>query len=325
MSETMSALVKPEPGDADLELREVPIPEIGPEEVRIRIAACGICGSDLHMRDGTHPCDPPVVLGHEFAGTVDAVGADVDEFAVGDRVGYRRSWNPFPGVDADGGFAAYMRAPASALWTLPDDIGFAEATQFETVKGPMTWVHETAALEPGERVVVSGPGPIGLLVANVARMAGASSVVVLGTEADEAVRLPAALEMGADEALVFGDEALSRIAADPPAVWFEASGAAPAVEAAVDHVAPGGRVICNALGNGPWDVDMRRVAYESIDIRGRWGGDSDTLPDAVDAMRAGDLRVDRVVSHTLPLSEWERAFEMLERKEGIKILLDPSQ
>lgn len=321
----MRALVKPAPGATELELRDVPVPEVGVDEVRIRIAACGICGSDLHIRDGTHPCDPPVVLGHEFAGTVDAVGAAVDRFEVGDRVGYRRSWNPFPGVDADGAFAPYMLAPASGIWPLPDDVRFEEATQFETIKGPMTWVRETAALEAGERVVVSGPGPIGLLVCNVAKMEGASSVVVLGTEADESVRLPAALEMGADEALTFGDEALSRIAADPPAVWFEASGAAPAIEAAVDHVAPGGRVVCNALGNGPWDVDMRRVAYESIDIRGRWGGNSDTLPDAVDAIRAGDLHVDRIVTHTLPLSEWERAFERLESGDGIKILLDPSR
>lgn len=324
MTETMPALTKTASGDGNLELRDVPVPDVGPAAVRIEVAVCGICGSDLHIRAGTHPCDPPVVLGHEFSGVVDAVGADVDDFEVGDRVGYRRPWNPFPGVGADGGFAPYMIAPAENLWGLPDDVSFAEATQFETVIGPMTWVRETAALQPGERVVVSGPGPIGILVANIAKMEGASTVTVLGTEADEPLRLPTALDVGADETLVFGDETLEAIDENPPDVWFETSGAPPAIEAAVDHVAPGGRVICNAIGDGPWNVDMRRVAYHSIQIRGRWGGDSDTLPSAVEAIQNGELHVDDVITHTLPLADWERAFELLTEKQGIKVLLDPS-
>ncbi|MCT9098046.1 zinc-binding dehydrogenase [Haloarchaeobius sp. HME9146] len=321
----MKALVKTEAGEGALELRDVPIPDIGPDDIRIEVAVCGICGSDLHIEAGTHPCDPPVVLGHEFSGIVDAVGENVDTFDVGDRVGYRRPWNPFPGVGADGGFARYVRAPAANVWRLPDDISFAEATQYETVIGPMTWVRETAGLETGERVVVSGPGPIGLLVANIAKMDGASSVVVLGTDADVDVRLATAETMGADETFVFGEEALAAIEAEPPTVWFDTSGAPPAIEAAVDHVAPGGRVVCNALGDGPWNIDMRRVAYHSIQIRGRWGGDSDTLPAAVEAIQAGDLHVSDIITDTLPLTEWETAFERLREKRDIKLLLDPSR
>lgn len=324
MSQSMTALCKMAEGAGELELREIPVPEPAPDEVRIEIAACGICGSDLHIRDGTHPCEPPVVLGHEFSGVVDAIGENVDEFEVGDRIGYRRPWNPFPGVGADGGFAPYMCAPAANLWEIPGDVTFEEATQFETINGPMTWVRQTAELQAGEDVVVSGPGPIGLLVANVARMDDAGDILVLGAGDDADVRLPMALEVGADEALVFGDDALERIDENPPDVWFESSGAAPAIEAAVEHVKPGGRVICNAIGEGPWDVNMRRVAYDSIQIRGRWGGDSDTIPAAVEAIQAGDLKMSDVITHTYPLSEWEDAFELLENKQGIKVLLDPS-
>jgi threonine dehydrogenase-like Zn-dependent dehydrogenase len=155
-------------------------------------------------------------------------------------------------------------------------------------------------------------------------MEGAGEILVLGTDADTEVRLPAALEMGADEALVFDDDVLARIDENPPDVWFESSGAAPAIEAAVDGVVAGGRVICNAIGDGPWDVNMRRVAYDSIQIRGRWGGDSDTIPAAVEAIQNDQLHVSEIITHTLPLTEWERAFELLEDKQGIKILLDPS-
>jgi L-iditol 2-dehydrogenase len=215
----METLVKT--SAAPLEFQDRPRPEIGPADVRIEVELCGICGSDLHIESGTHPCDPPVIVGHEFSGTVEARDDDVTDFEVGDRIGFRHSWNPFPGVNADGGFAEYMRAPAGKIRTIPEALSFAEATFFEPVRVPMTMVRETAEMDPGERVVVSGPGPMGLLTTNVARMDGADHITVLGTESDEDIRLPTAADLGADETAVFGDEALSAIEANPPSVWFE--------------------------------------------------------------------------------------------------------
>jgi len=323
MTRTMTALVKTDSGPGSLELRDEPVPEIGDDDVLMEVAYCGICGSDVHIEDGTHPVDPPVVIGHEFSGTVAHVGRNVTEFEAGDPVGFRRGWHPFPGVGSDGGFAEYLRAPADSLWELPEGISLEEATQFETVTTPMTLVRDEAEMEPGERAVVSGPGPIGLLVTNVARMDGASSITVLGTENDADVRLPAAAEMGADETLVFGDDALAAIDEDPPSVWFETSGAAPAIEAAVDHVAPGGRVVCSGLGEGPYDVDMHRVAYRNIDILGRWGGDDGYVEPAAAAMRSGDLMVSRIVTDVAPLTDWQDGFELARSQRGIKVLLEP--
>lgn len=318
----MDALVKTVAGP--LELQSIQKPEPGPADVLIEIAYCGICGSDLHIQSGTHPSDPPVVVGHEFSGTVAAVGGDVTEFAVGDRVGFRHSWHPFPGVDGDGGFAEYMLAPADSIWEIPEAITLQEATQFETIRVPMTAVRKKAELEAGERVVVSGPGPIGLLVTAVAHMDGGSPITVLGTEADTTLRLPTAERLGADETRVFGDDVLDEISENPPSVWFETSGAPPAIEAAVNHVAPGGRVIVTGLGGGPWNVNMKRVAYKNIEIRGQWGGSDATLEPAVEAMIAGDLNVSEIISDTFPLAEWEAAFEKARSQDGMKILLDPS-
>lgn len=321
----MQALVKTADGEGNIERKQVPVPGVGPEEVLIEVAFCGICGSDLHIETGAHPVDPPVVLGHEFSGTVAGVGEEVTAFSPGDAVGFHGSWHPFPGVDGDGAFAEYIRAPAASIWNIPQGIDLKEATQFETVRTPMTMVRDTVQLEAGERAVVSGPGPIGLLGTNIAKMEGASAVVVLGTESDSAVRLPAARRLGADDVFVFGDDALASLAEDPPSVWFETSGAAPAIEAAVDHVAPGGRVACTGLGDGPWNIDMRRVAYENIRVLGQWGGKDGYIEPAAEAIQSGQLNVAEIITDTVPLSEWQDGFEKARSQSGIKVLLDPSR
>ncbi len=319
----MDALVKTAPGNGNVELQQRERPTIGETEVLLEIAYCGICGSDLHIFDGVHDCTPPVTLGHEFSGTVIEAGDEVSTLHVGDRAGFRRTWSPFPGVDADGGFARYMKAPAEHLWAVPDALSFEEATQFESVRPPMTIVRDMADLQAGEKVVVTGPGPIGLLVTNVASMDGAGHITVLGTDADATTRLPAALELGADKTATFCDTALTSIEDHPPDVWFETSGAAPAIEAAADYVASGGRIVVSGMGSGPYNLDMRRVARRNITIRGRWGGKNEYVEPAADAMIAGDLNVSTIISDILPLADWETGFELARSAQGIKVLLEP--
>jgi threonine dehydrogenase-like Zn-dependent dehydrogenase len=189
---------------------------------------------------------------------------------------------------------------------------------------PFTLVRDVAEMAAGERVVVSGPGTIGLLTAAVAAFDDAEEVLVLGTEEDTAVRLPKAEAMGATETMVFGDEALAAIDADPPSVWFETSGAPPAIEAAVDHVAGNGRVVVSGLGDGPWDVDMRRVAYENLSILGQWGGNDKYVEPAADAMLSGDIDVAEIITDVVPLTEWRDGFDRARTQAGIKVLIDPS-
>jgi len=321
----MRALVKTAPGDGHLELRDVPIPEIGDDDVLMKVTYCGICGSDLHMETGIHICYPPVILGHEYTGVVARVGKNVKQFKEGDPVSYHRGPNPFPGVRADGGFAEYMRLPAASLWRTPEGVSPQEATQFETVIVPFALVRDMMRLRPGERVVVTGPGPVGLLTTNIARIDGASHITMLGGPGDEKVRLPKSLEVGADEALPFSPEALAQISGDrSPSCWFETSGAAPAIQAAVECVARKGRIVVSGLGHGPWNLNMARVAYDSIQILGRWGGEHKYIEESAELMRSGQFKVGALISAVMPLTEWREAFAMLRRQEAIKILLDPS-
>ena len=320
----MKALVKTAPGPGGLELQDIPVPTIGDDDLLLKVSYCGVCGSDLHIEDGIHPCDPPVVIGHEFSGVVAGRGGNVRGFEEGDPVAFKRGWSPYPGVGSDGGFAEYMRAPANCMWKTPEAISQEEASQFETVCTPMGFVRDVVAVRPGERVVVSGPGMIGLLAVNVAKIDGASHVVSLGAAGDDAVRLPKAEEMGADETFLFGDAALARLGALAPQCWVEASGAAAAIETAVECVAPGGRICIGGLGRGPWCVNMARVAMKSLRIQGAWGGPLKYIPEAVDLIRSGRLKMSATLS-VMPLTQWREAFAILRRKEAVKILLDPSR
>lgn len=324
MKQTMKALVKYAPGSGNLELQDILIPEVGDDDILIKVSYCGICGSDLHIERGIHPCDPPVAIGHEFSGVVTKVGRNVTKFREDDRAGFSKGWVPYPGVSANGGFAEYLRAPADCMCKIPEGISQEVATQFETIMTPAGLVRDVARLQSGERVVVSGPGQIGLLVTNLARIDGASHITMIGAPGDAELRLPKALEMGADEAVVYGKEVYDKIKADPPSVWFEASGAAAAIQDAAEYVATRGRIVCSGLGDGPWNINMQRVVYKSISILGKWGGNQPYLSEGIERMLSGELKMAATITDIMPLTKWEEAFEKARRKEGIKILLDPS-
>ena len=317
----MKALRKTAPGAGNMELQEVPIPQIGSEDLLLRVSFCGLCGSDLHIEDGIHPCDPPVTIGHEFSGVVEDVGRDVTGFACGDAVAFRQGWSPYPGVRSDGGFAEFMRAPAACMWKTPAGVSQESASQLETIITPMRLVRDEAAVEPNDRVVVSGVGAIGLMTIALARLAGAQ-VVSLGTRGDEPIRFPLARSMGADETLLFGEEALDHLHAWKPTLWIDASGAAAAIEAAVSHIAPRGMVVIAGMGRGPWNVDLGRLTLDNIRMRGVWGGNQEYIPEAAKLMARGDLDISPLFT-IMPLANWRKAFDALRKQEVVKVLFDP--
>ena len=202
-----------------LQVEEAPRPEVGADELLIAVAACGICGSDVHGYDGsTGRRIPPIVMGHEAAGTVAAVGAAVRDFAVGDRVTFDSTVfcgecayckkgevnlcdrREVIGVSCAefrraGAFAEYLAVPARVAYKLPDELGFAEAAMLEAVSVALHGV-AVSAMRGGETVLVIGAGMIGLLLLQAARAAGAARVYVSDVDA---TRLELAKEMGATE------------------------------------------------------------------------------------------------------------------------------
>ena len=199
-----AAVVNFSPAHGSVQLREVSPPAIGPDDVLLEVANVGVCGSDLHQWTGDHswPVNYPVVLGHEFAGTIAAVGADVAGWREGDRVvsetaaiispdnpmTRRGLYNLDPtrkgfGYGVNGAMTRFVRVPARCLHTVPENLSFEEACLTEPCCVAFNSLVGNSHIKPGDRVIVIGPGTIGILCAAVARLCGAE-VAVLGLEAD---------------------------------------------------------------------------------------------------------------------------------------------
>lgn len=262
----MQAFVKRSHEPWDGAIQAVATPTLGPGDVRVAVAACGICGSDLHaLRSdpGFEWTAPPVVMGYELAGTVTEVAAGVERFTVGApvvamsmqaclrcavcRAGttQRCADRVIVGLSYDGGLADEVVVPAAHLIPVPEALDLQHAATIEPLSVAVRAVLSEALVAPRDRVVVSGPDPIGLLCARLAQHAGVV-VCVLGAAADRSRRLPVADGWGMRTAVV-GGPAPEAVLGGEPDVWIEASGAIPAVEAALGTVRRGGTVRLVAL------------------------------------------------------------------------------
>lgn len=265
MSQTMMrAFTKRSSTPRDAAVMDRPRPEPGAGEALVRVAACGICGSDLHAYNGDPGYEwvsPPVTFGHEMAGEVVAVGPGTEGVQVGDRVvvvsiqGCLRcdlcmGGNPqiceakqIIGLHYDGGLAEYVTVAATRLVAVPDGLDLVHASLAEPLSVAVHTVRERTPIRPGDRVVVTGPGPIGLCCAKLAQLAG-GDVLLLGTDADTATRLPLAEQLGLRTGNVShadaAELAAEAFAGAKPSTWIEASGAVPALTQALHGLRPGG-------------------------------------------------------------------------------------
>src|SRR5919109_2079194 len=253
-----------EPGA--VELREIAVPEIGDHEVLLEVGAVSVCGSDVHQSRNTHswPVNVPVVLGHEFGGTVTQVGRDVRGFREGDRVVSETAayicgecpmcrtgrYNLCPsrkgfGYGVDGAMAKYVRVPARCLHRIPDSLPFDIACLAEPHAVAYQAMCINSIIRPGDVVVVLGPGPIGLLCARMAALAGANPLIVAGLTADRP-RLETARRLGATHIVDVKNENLedivrscSPLGAD---LVCDASGSSRTLPIALQLVRPDGQV-----------------------------------------------------------------------------------
>lgn len=341
----MRALVKPEPGRGPLRLDDVPDPRPGPGEVRIRVAATGICGTDLHIRDGEYPSSPPVVLGHEFSGIVDEVGAGVTGRRPGDRVVaqpqaltcgrcrhcQRGELNLCPdrrsiGSGIDGAFAASVVVPARVTHVLPEAIDLVHAALMEPVAVAVRAVLEQGEVARGERVLVTGPGPIGILCAQVARGAGAE-VLLVGLPED-AARLKLAGSLGLATLTLPRAEAPAAVTAalgGEADRALECSGAAAGIDLCLGSLRAQGTLVQVGLGGAPRAIGIDRLVIRELRLVGTFAHTTASWQRALPLAAGGTLALAPLISHRLPLSRWEEGFGLLDRRQGLKIVLIPDQ
>jgi L-iditol 2-dehydrogenase len=331
-----------------LELTDLPVPEPAPDEVLVRVAACGICGSDVHGYDGSSGRRiPPIVMGHEAAGTVAALGKDVKDLSEGDRVTFdstvycgkcsncRRGdvnlcdHRQVLGVSCGdyrraGAFAEFVVVPARITYRLPESLSFAEAAMLEAVA---VAIHAVSLVPIGQdsSALVLGAGTIGLLVQQALRAAGCSRVYVADVDA---TRLKLSQELGATATLTSGPELLQRILqltnGTGVDVAVEAVGRNETVTAAIDGVRKGGSVVLVGNISPEVTLPLQKVVTRQIRLQGSCASAGE-YPRAIELMSSGAIRVKLLISAIAPLDEGPQWFERLYAREPnlMKVVLAP--
>ncbi len=332
-----------------LEIADLPLPEIGPGEVLVRVEACGICGSDVHGYDGSSGRRiPPLVMGHEAAGTVAATATDVRGFAKGDRVTFdstvycgacaycgRGEFNlcdhrQVIGVSCGeyrryGAFAEYVVVPRRILYRLPERISFAEAAMLEATSVALHAVRVSEAAG-SETALVVGAGMIGLLTLQAARAAGFAHVFIADVDA---TRLILARQVGADAALhCSGAELVAQVmkltGGQGVDCAFEAVGINETVNASIDSVRKGGAV--TLIGNISPEVTLplQKVVTRQLRLQGSCAS-SGEYPQAIELIANGKIQVSPLITAVAPLEEGPRWFDRLHAQEPnlMKVILTP--
>src|SRR5574341_2343916 len=302
-----------------VELREVPIPAFGDEDVLLSVGAVSVCGSDVHQAYGTAswPVNVPVTLGHEFGGTVAALGRGVRGVKEGDRVvsetaavicgacGMCRSgrYNLCPtrrgfGYGVDGAMAQYVRVPARCLHHVPAALPFDLACLAEPHAVAYNAMCVNATIRPGDLVVVLGPGPIGLLCARMAALAGAHPLVVAGLGGD-AARLQAARALGATHTVNVQTEdlttvvrSLNPLGAD---LVCDASGSSRTFAAALDLVRPDGQVVKVGWSPESLAVNVNPLVQKNVRLQGSFSHHWPIWERVIALLAAGLTRAELIV------------------------------
>ena len=334
-----------------LEIADMPMPAVGPEEVLVRVEACGICGSDVHGYDGSSGRRiPPIVMGHEAAGIVAAVGPGVQGFKEGDRVTFdstvycgncqycargeinlcdNRQVIGVSCVDyrRHGAFAEYVAIPQRILYPLPANFDFAEAAMLEAVSVGLHAVR-VSQVKGGETALVIGAGMIGLLTLQAAKAAGCARVFI--TDVD-ATRLNLAKQVGADAVLhLSGADLIAEImrltGGQGVDLAYEAVGRNETVAAAIDCTRKGGTV--TLIGNIVPEVTLplQKVVTRQIRLQGSCASAGE-YPQAIELIANGKIQVKPLITAVATLEEGPRWFERLHAREPnlMKVILTPRE
>ena len=325
-----------------VELRNIPLPDFHDEDVLLEVANVGVCGSDLHQWTGDHSwqVNYPVVLGHEFAGRIFKCGKSVRGWKDGDRVvsetaaiidpnnplSRRGLYNLDPtrkgfGYGVDGAMTRYVKVPSRILHSVPDSIPFEQACLTEPCCVAFNATIRNARIEPGDRIVVLGPGTIGILCAAMARLAGAQ-VALVGLDRDKG-RLEVARAYGCD--IVIGDAsewANTRDGLGADGV-IDAAGVSVTLKTAIDLVRPAGWISKVGWGRDPLNFSLDTLVQKNVTLQGSFSHNWPIWERVLALMSSGQLDVKPIIGGVWPIAKWHDAFEAMHRGDVVKSVLKP--
>ncbi len=339
----MKALMKMKPGVGHISLQEIKEPSCAPNEMKVEIRAAGICGTDLRVYDDTFKNYPPVILGHELAGVIVEVGGEIKSFQPGDRVallgsnkivcgqcefcktGYYMFCRTRRGMGhgTNGGFTKYVCVREDMAFLIPDGYSMEEAAILEAFASSVQAVEEVAALNGSSTVLISGPGPIGLMcLLLTAKKRIKTFVSGLG---EDAGRLEIAKELGGIPIDISKENLKENIMHETDGrgvdVCIECSGASGAIITGLELLRPMGTFIQMGHGATAICLNLDHVVHRGLAIKGSVGHSMHTWELMMRMLKNTHFDLSKVITHRFPLSKWEEAFALMRNKESLKIVL----
>ncbi|MCL5097868.1 MAG: alcohol dehydrogenase catalytic domain-containing protein [Candidatus Omnitrophica bacterium] len=347
----MKAIVKYGQGPDMVELRDVPEPKIRPGTVMIEVQRAAVCGWDIEMWKHTmaNPVKVPVIQGHEFCGVIAEVGDGVRDWQVGDRVACETSaevcgkcyscrtgdYQVCPerrgyGYGVDGAFTRYVVARKEILHRIPAGLGFDEASLTE----PFCVVHHALSdpvkVIPGDTSVIIGPGPIGIISCQMARLMGAARTVLVGMQNDVNRMSVAKTRNWADFTINVSEtdpvKAITEITEGKGAdLAIDCAGNTPAFSTALESVRRNGRVVKIGWGPKPFNQSLDVLLRKSLTVYGTFGHNWHNWEAVLGLFTAKRLDPAGLISGVVPLAGWHEAFEKVHSTQAVKMVLAPNQ
>lgn len=360
MSDMMRALVLLD-DHGTFEMRDVPVPEIGDDDILVEVKGCGICGGDYKRymgpeHGGWYKMHLPVITGHEFAGVIAKLGRNVDKYwKVGDRIVSdntgdacgrcptcaRGNFVNCPqrkciGVHMDGAFAKYVKVPGKILkmfpnciMKIPDNMTFGQAAAMEPAANSYKAIVQEAALRPGENVAIIGTGSLGLMAIQIAKISGAANIIAIGTTKDKAYRFKVAEKYGAthffctDEDEDIPAKIAEIVGEDGVPVVAEIAGPPQLTNLAMQIIRNEGRFVRVGMDDRPYNYGLNVLNFKSINYQGHKGYNTESWKNLLSLAKAGILDLQSYLTAEVPLENWREGFEILRRGEGAKVVLVP--
>ncbi|MEJ9212547.1 zinc-binding dehydrogenase [Bacillus smithii] len=343
----MKALLKTKLGPGNLEVAEVEEPQVGKDQVKILVKYSGICGTDIHTFQGHYKVSAPVILGHEFSGEVVEVGENVTEFQPGDRVTSETTFyicgkckycqsgdynlcssRKGLGTQQNGSFTKYVIARKESVHKLPEHVDYLSAAMTE----PLACAHHAvskSAIKKGDVVVVLGPGPIGLLTAQIAKTYG-TTVVITGLSNDK-IRLEKAKELGIDYAVNIQEEDINALVqsltdgygAD---IVLECTGAVPAVNMGLELLKKKGQFVQVGIFKNPEiPIDSEKIIQKELTFIGSRSQKPSDWEPSLALMNEKLVNTKALVTHQFDITQWDEAYKVIKNGESIKVILKPAE
>lgn len=339
---TSKAVVHYDAVPYSVEIRDVEVPTLKKGEVLVEVKSVGVCGSDVHQWESTHSWNVnyPVVLGHEFSGVIHRLGEGVEDWAVGDAVVSETAalidlnspmtkigrYNLDPsrkgfGYGVHGAMTKYVAVPARCLHRIGAGLSFDIACMTEPCCVAYNAVVNNADIRPGDRVIVIGPGTIGILCAIMATLRGAE-VAVVGLASDN-VRLGIAESYGCKALVGDAKEWALEIDGLGADCIIDSAGASATLKMALDWVRPNGQIVKVGWGPQPLGFSLDPLVQKNIRLQGSFSHHWSVWEKVIKLLTSGQLDIERIIGGIWPLEEWKEAFTKMKNGEVIKSIVKP--